>query len=118
MKEDFTPKGYVDLDLEWYTSQDMIVARAKENKLWKEGSVPTMFTALYMINIESGEQKQITFPKKNVEYDINPQVVRTMITWYRQTEKSNNGDVWMKDGINGSESIWLKNVDGAPVFYN
>ncbi len=117
-QKEYTPKGYVDLDLEWYTSQDMIVARAKENKLWKEGSVPTMFTALYLINIESGEQKQITFPKKNIEYDINPQVVRTMITWYRQTEKSNNGDVWMKDGINGSESIWLKNVDGAPVFYN
>ena len=49
----------------------MIVARAKENKEWKEEPVPKMFTSLYTINIKTGEQKQITFPNKN-ELDEDP----------------------------------------------
>jgi len=64
-QKEYTPKGYVDLDLEWLSPDEIIVARAKENKAWKVGPVPTMFTALYVINLESGEQKQLTFPKKN-----------------------------------------------------
>jgi hypothetical protein len=115
-RKEYTPKGYVDLDLEWLSPDKVIVARAKENKEWKEGPVPTMFTALYVINIKSGEQKQITFPKNN-ELDNIPQVVGTNITWYRTTEKFKQGDVWVKDGKNGLEHRWLKNVDSAPTFF-
>ncbi|KEK22524.1 hypothetical protein [Bacillus gaemokensis] len=116
-RKEYTPKGYVDLDLDWFSPDKVIVARTKENKEWKEGPVPTMFTTLYLINIKSGEQKQITFPKKN-ELDYEPQVVGSYITWYRKTEKENQGDVWVKNGINGPEHRWLKNVGSAPIFFN
>lgn len=59
-QKQYTPSGYVDLD--WISSDEMIVARAKENKEWKEGPMPTMYTTLYVINLKSGEQKQITLP--------------------------------------------------------
>ncbi|WP_410982523.1 translocation protein TolB [Bacillus cereus] len=116
-RKEYTPKGYVDLALEWLSPDKVIVARAKENKEWKEGPVPTMFTMLYVINIKSGEQKQITIPKKK-ELDNALQVVGSNITWYRKTEKGRQGDAWVKDGINGLEYRWLKNVDSAPVFFN
>jgi hypothetical protein len=35
-QREYTPKGFVDLDLEWYSPDKVIVARAKENKEWKE----------------------------------------------------------------------------------
>lgn len=113
--KEYTPKGYVDLDLEWFSTDEIIVARAKENKEWKLGPVPTMFTKLYVINIKSGEQKQLTFPKLN-ELDNTPQVVGSSITWYRQTGKGSKGDLWVKDGINAQELRWLVNVDSAPTF--
>ncbi|MFJ8459208.1 translocation protein TolB [Lysinibacillus xylanilyticus] len=116
-RKEYTPKGYVDLDLEWLSPDEIIVARAKENKEWKEGPVPTMFTSLYVINIKSGEQKQLTFPKNN-KIDNTPQVVGSTITWYRTSEKENIGDVWVKDKIVGLEHLWLKNVDSAPTFFN
>ncbi|MGE7932486.1 translocation protein TolB [Viridibacillus arvi] len=116
-RKEYTPKGYVDLDLEWLSSDEVIVARAKENKEWNEGPVPTMYTTLYVINLISGEQKQITFPKKN-ELDISPQVVGTNITWYRMNEKKNQGDVWVKNWQSGQEYRWLKNVDSAPTFFS
>ncbi|KQL54413.1 translocation protein TolB [Heyndrickxia shackletonii] len=115
-RKEYTPKGYVDLDLEWLSLDKVIVARAKENKEWKEGPVPTMFTSLYVINIKSGEQKQITFPNHN-RIDDFPQVIDSKITWYRKTEKSKQGDVWIKDGISSPEHLWLKRVDVAPTFY-
>ncbi|GAA3324864.1 hypothetical protein GCM10020331_054440 [Ectobacillus funiculus] len=66
-RKEYTPKGYVDLNVDWLSPDKVIVARAKENKEWKEGPVPTMFTSLYIINIQSGEQKQLTFPKKKMK---------------------------------------------------
>ncbi|MGG2091479.1 translocation protein TolB [Bacillus sp. S13(2024)] len=114
-QKEYTPKGYVDLDLDWFSPDVVIIARAKENKEWKEGPVPTMFTTLYAINIKSAEQKQISFPKEN-ELDRKPQVVGSYITWYRKTQKENQGEVWIKNGINGPEHRWLKNVDSAPIF--
>lgn len=115
-QKDYTPKGYVDLDLEWLSPNEIIVARAKENKAWKLGPVPTMFTALYVINIESGEQRQLTFPKNN-KIDNTPQVVGSTITWYRTSEKEDQGDVWVKEGIGDQEHRWLINVDDAPTFF-
>lgn len=35
-QKEYTPKGFVDLDLEWFSKDLVIVARAKENKEWKE----------------------------------------------------------------------------------
>ncbi|QSX23926.1 translocation protein TolB [Priestia megaterium] len=110
----YTPNGNVDLDIEWLSPDEVIVARAKENKEWKEGPVPTMFSKLYVINIKSTEQKQISFPKRN-ELDTQPQVIDSYITWYR---KGDQGDVWIKNGIKGHAYIWLKNVDEAPVFFS
>ncbi len=49
-QKEYTPKGFVDFDLEWYSKDLVIVARAKENREWQEGPVPTMFTSLYAIN--------------------------------------------------------------------
>nr|WP_256218427.1 hypothetical protein [Bacillus sp. MUM 116] len=113
---EYTPKGFVDLDLEWFSKDLVIVARAKENKEWKEGPVPTMFTSLYAINIKTGDQKQISFPRKN-ELDEDPQVVRSYLTWFRKMAEQNKGDVWVKNALNGQEHIWLKNVDYAPMFF-
>jgi hypothetical protein len=115
-QKEYTPEGYVDLDLEWFSKYLVIVARAKENKEWKEGPVPTMFTALYAINIRTEDQKQITFPKTN-ERDEDPQVVGSTLTWYRKKAKDYQGDVWVKDGLSGKEHIWIKNVASAPTFY-
>jgi hypothetical protein len=116
-QKEYTPKGYVDLDLEWFSPDTVIVARAKENKEWKEGPVPTMFTALYSINTKSEEQEKVSIPKKN-ELDVDPQVVGTHLTWFRQKEKEMKGEVWIKDALNGQEYKWLKNVDSAPIFIN
>jgi len=115
-QKEYTPKGYVDLDLEWLSPDEIIVARAKENKAWKVGPVPTMFTALYVINLQSGEQKQLTFPKNN-NIDNTPQVVGSTITWYRTSEKEDQGDVWVKDSMDAQEHRWLKNVDSPPTFF-
>nr|WP_249315680.1 translocation protein TolB [Bacillus sp. FJAT-49711] len=114
-QKEYTPKGFVDLDLEWFSSDEVIVARAKENKEWKVGPVPTMFTALYAINIRSKEQQQISFPTKD-ELDADPQVVRPHLTWLRKNTEKNTADIWIKDGLNGDEHIWIKNADGAPKF--
>ncbi|MBP0724102.1 translocation protein TolB [Bacillus sp. RG28] len=115
-QKEYTPKGFVDLDLEWFSNDLVIVARAKENKEWKEGPVPTMFTSLYVINIRTADQKQITFPKRN-ELDEDPQVVGSYLTWFRKIVEGNKGDVWVKDALNGHEKIWLKNVDSTPMFF-
>ncbi len=113
-QKEYTPKGYVDLDLEWLSPDEVIVARAKENKKWKEGPVPTMFSTLYVVNIKSGEQKQFSFPKKS-ERDLRPQVVGSYLTWYR---KGIEGDVWIKKDRNAPEHRWLKDVDDAPIFFS
>ena len=105
------------MDLEWLSPDEIIVARAKENKEWKMGPVPTMFTKLYIINIQSGEQKQLTFPP-NYEIDDTPQVIGATITWYRKRDKENQGDVWIKNGVNNLEQQWLTNVDSSPTFFH
>ena len=115
-QQEYTPKGFVDLDLEWYSKDLVIVARAKENKEWKEGPPPTMFTSLYAINMRTGEQKQISFPGKN-ELEEDPQVVGPYLTWFRKMAEQTKGDVWVKNTLNGQEHIWLKNVDYAPTFF-
>jgi dipeptidyl aminopeptidase/acylaminoacyl peptidase len=115
-QKEYTPKGYVDLDLEWYSPNKVIVARAKENKEWKEGPVPTMFTSLYAINIITGDQKQLSFPKRN-ELDVDPQVVGSKLTWLRKKGKETQGDVWVQDGLSGHRDRWIKRVEEAPVFF-
>lgn len=115
--KEYTPKGYVDLDLEWFSPDEIIVARAKENKEWKLGPVPAMWTKLYIINIKSGEQKQLSFPKQDVS-DSTPQSIALTITWFRQTEEGAPGEVWAKEGINSPEFRWLEKVDAAPIFFN
>jgi hypothetical protein len=117
-QKEYTPKGYVDLDLEWFSPDKVIVTRAKENKEWKEGPVPTMYTGLYAIDIRTKEQKQITIPNKNV-IDEDPQVIGSELTWFRKRAKiyPYKGDVWVKDGLSGQEYLWIKDVDSAPVFF-
>ena len=113
----FTPKGYVDLDLEWFSSDKIIVARAKENKDWDEGPVPTMYTSLYLINLQTKDQKQISNPK-NHEHDEDPQVIGSYLTWIRRTDEQSQCNVWVKEGLDGKNHIWLSNVDSAPVFFH
>ncbi|WP_409250568.1 translocation protein TolB [Bacillus sp. SCS-153A] len=115
-QKEYTPQGYVDLNIEWFTHNRVIVARSKENKEWEEGPIPTMFTALYLINIDTDHQEQITFPKRD-NLDRDPQVVGSTITWMRKGSELSTGDVWMKESLNGPESILIKEVDSAPVFY-
>lgn len=114
---EYTPRGYVDLDLDWFSSDTIIVARAKENKEWKQGPVPTMFTSLYALNIKSNVQKQISYPKEN-ELDLKPQAVKTKIIWFRKSINNNQGNVWIKYKLNGPEHIWIRNVDSAPVLFS
>ena len=115
-QKEYTPTGFVDLDLEWLNNDLVIVSRAKENKDWKEGPVPTMYTSLYTINIRTGEQKQISFPRNN-EIDEDPQVVGSYVTWFRKRAEQNKGDVRVKNVVNGQEHIYLKDVDSAPMFF-
>lgn len=112
----YTPSGYVDLDLEWRSSSKVIVARSQENKAWKEGPAPTMFTSLYEIDLGSGIQNQITFPKEG-ELDVNPQVVGSYITWVRSQDVTYKGDVWIKDDKQKEANIWIKDVDFAPALF-
>jgi hypothetical protein len=107
---EYTPKGFVDLDLEWQSPYKVIVARSKENKTWKEGPPPTMFTSLYQIDLRSSTHKQITFPEDN-ELDINPQVVSSYLTWVRRQNGTYKGDVWIKSDILKDAKIWIKDVE-------
>lgn len=113
---EYTPKGFVDLDLEWMSPSKVIVARSQENKSWKEGPVPTMFTSLFEINLGSATQKQITFPKEN-ELDVDPQVVGSYLTWVRKQEEMYKGDVWIKDDKQKEANIWIEDVDFSPVLF-
>jgi hypothetical protein len=112
---EYTPKGFVDLDLEWMSPTQVVVARSQENKEWKEGPMPTMFTSLYEIDIVRGTQKQITFPKEN-ELDVNPQAVGSYLTWVRKQNNSYKGDLWIKQNQQKEATIWIKDVDFTPVF--
>lgn len=114
-QKEYTPEGYVDLDLEWFSPEKVIVARSKENLEWKEGPVPTMFTSLFTINIKSGEQKRITSPGEH-KRDVAPQVINDNVTWVRHIGKEIIGDVWIRDGLKGKDQLWIKHVDDAPVF--
>ncbi|MCM3439606.1 translocation protein TolB [Metabacillus halosaccharovorans] len=116
-QKEYTPDGYVDLDLEWFSSNKIIVARAKENKDWDEGPVPTMLTSLYFIDLKTNDQKQLTNPKKN-ELDEDPQVIGSYLTWIRKKDEESKGNVFVKNRLDGKEYIWLKNVDSAPVFFH
>ncbi|PAE41051.1 translocation protein TolB [Bacillus sp. 7884-1] len=113
---EYTPKGYVDLDLEWLSPSKVIVARSQENKAWEEGPVPTMFTSLYEIDLASGTQNQITFPKEN-ELDVNPQVVESYLTWVRRQDKNYKGDVWIQHDMQKDANIWIEDVDFSPVLF-
>ncbi len=113
---DYTPKSYVDLDLEWRSPSKVIVARAQENKAWKEGPVPTMFTTLYEIDLDSGIQKQITFPKEN-ELDVEPQVAGSYLTWVRRQGDMQKGDVWIKEDKQKEANVWIKNIDFSPALF-
>jgi hypothetical protein len=113
---EYTPKGYVDLDLEWLSPSKVIVARSQENKAWKEGPVPTMFTSLYEIDVTTGTQNRITFPKEN-ELDVDPQVVSSYLTWVRRHGETQKGDVLIKDNKEKEESIWIEDVDFSPVLF-
>lgn len=75
-----------------------------------------MFTSLHAIHLNTKEQKQISFPKQN-QFDRNPQVVGPYLTWVRKQANEDKADVWMKDGLDGQEHTWIKNVDNAPVFF-
>ena len=114
-QKQYTPEGYVDLDLDWFSPDKVIVARSKEYKEWDEGPVPTMYTALYAIDLTTKEQIQISHPKKN-ELDHQPQVVGINITWLRQN--GNRADVWVKKGLDGQEYSWIKSIEEGPVFFN
>ncbi len=114
-QKQYTPNGYVDLDIEWFSPDTVIVARAKENKEWKEGPVPTMFTTLYEINVTTETQKPLTFPKQH-EIDETPQVIDSYLTWFRKKEKSVHGDVWVREGLSGKSKRWIERIDEAPVF--
>ncbi|WP_456276849.1 TolB family protein [Bacillus sp. AK128] len=114
-QKEYTPKGFVDLDLEWFSRDEMIVARAEEKKNWDEGPVPTMHTSLHLINLKSGDQTQLTFPNTD-EMDRDPLVVDSYITWYR-SHSQGLGDVWIKYGLNAKPKIWLKDIESGPVFF-
>lgn len=116
-QKQYTPEGYVDLDLAWFSPERVIVARAKENKEWDEGPIPTMFTSLHAINIGTDSQEQITFPREDV-LDLDPQVVDSTITWFRKKPDKIFGDVWAKDGLKGKEKIIITHVDSAPTYYS
>jgi dipeptidyl aminopeptidase/acylaminoacyl peptidase len=115
-QKEYTPKGYVDLDLEWLAPSKVIVARAKENKTWHEGPVPTMFTSLFEIDLVSGTQNQISFPKEN-ELDRDPQAVGSYLIWVRSHDERPEGDVWMKDIEHHDANIWIEDVDFSPVIF-
>ncbi|PKG21764.1 translocation protein TolB [Niallia nealsonii] len=112
-QKEYTPKDYVDLDLEWLSKEAIIVARAKENKTWQEGPVPIMYSKLYVVNLKTAQQKQFTFPSEK-EIDTSPKVIGSFITWIREGHEKS---AMIKEGINGKEQIWIKKVDEAPVIY-
>ncbi|MEH7178314.1 translocation protein TolB [Neobacillus vireti] len=111
---EYTPKGFVDLDLEWLSPSKVVVARSQENKTWKEGPVPKMFTSLYEIDLRSGTQNQITSPKEN-ELDIDPQAVGFYLTWLRNQDNTSRSSVWIKHYKQKFAGIWIKNVDSSPA---
>lgn len=113
---DYTPNGFVDLDLEWRSPSKVIVARSQENKSWKEGPVPIMFTSLYEIDLDSGIQKQVTFPKEN-ELDVEPQVAGSYLTWVRRQGDMQKGDVWIKEDKQKEAKVWIKNIDFSPALF-
>ncbi|MBX9975960.1 translocation protein TolB [Cytobacillus firmus] len=113
---EYTPKGYVDLDLEWLSPSKVIVARSQENKAWEEGPVPTMFTSLFEIDLGSVTQNQITFPKEN-ELDVDPEAVGSYLIWVRRQDETHKSNVLIRHEKQNEARIWIEDVDFSPVIF-
>ncbi|QFT89513.1 hypothetical protein FIU87_12710 [Bacillus sp. THAF10] len=66
------------------------------------------------LDLFTGEQQQITFPKEN-KYDRDPQSVYPYITWIRE---GSSRDAWIKEGVDGQEILWIENMEEAPVLHD
>ncbi|SEB92629.1 translocation protein TolB [Paenibacillus sp. GP183] len=111
----FTPKGFVDRDFTWVNDRFIIVSRSKESE-WSNDPVKRPLPALYHVNIQNNEQRQITNPPKK-SGDFGPYFLKQnkKLTWIRSDGE--HGDVWNSNPDGSDAKVLIKNINTGSAYY-
>ncbi|UCZ51928.1 hypothetical protein LGQ02_13820 [Bacillus shivajii] len=113
----YTPTNYADLDFDWVTNHSIVTSRVKESE-WSNDFSKHPLPALYSINIETNEQRQITHPPSGLG-DYKPQYVDVIdkLVWLRRTSLVDDaGTLWRANADGSNAKEWLQNVESI-TFY-
>jgi hypothetical protein len=106
-----TPETSADLDFTWIKDEVIVTARTKVIKDQNGLANAAPPTALYQVNVQNGQNEQITLPQKGYR-DPNPYYVEEaiMLTWIRSNDTS---EVWIAkpDGTNAEK--WIEMIDAS-----
>ncbi|MGE6260043.1 TolB family protein [Heyndrickxia sporothermodurans] len=114
----FTPSNYADLDFDWITNQSIVSSRVKE-KEWSNDFSKHPLPSLYLIDIETKKQIQITNPPRKYG-DYNPIYIDPIkkLVWFRGSSITDLDRTLWKANPDGTKAEqWIKNVDEI-AFYD
>jgi len=113
----YTPVNYMELDFDWITDNEIVTSRA-EAREWSNDFNKHPLPALYLIEVESNIQEQITQPPKGFG-DYAPQYVESInkLVWQRGTSIiDQNRTLWIADTDGSNAKEWLQNVDNIEFY--
>jgi hypothetical protein len=109
----YTPQGYVDRDFTWENDRFITVSRSKESN---DYSAQRPLPALYHVNIQNKEQKQMTNPPEK-SGDFEPYFLKqnNKLTWIRSDGE--HADVWNSNPDGSDASVFIKNINAGSAYY-
>jgi dipeptidyl aminopeptidase/acylaminoacyl peptidase len=113
----FTPEGYIDRGFTWLNDHTTTVSRAVESE-WSNNPKERPLPYLVQVNIDSGNQKQITEPPSGYG-DFAPEFNRNekVLAWVRSNR--NQADVWISKSDGSDAELWIRDVGNEIVdWYN
>ncbi len=110
----YTPKGFVDRDLNWKSNHQIYVSRSIEKDLVDISKRP--MPSIYQINLKNNMQKKVTFPLLN-EGDFFPESVNNgnNLLWIRTNRKEASVLVSNLDG--SGQVKWIPKLDLGTWYY-
>lgn len=113
----YTPENYADLDFAWKDDNTIFVSRIKEAE-WSNDFSKHPLPALFVIDIVSGKQTQITSPPEGYA-DYSPNYIRSTdkMIWIRRKYYYKDANIWIANPDGSDAYQWLKNAD-SPVIYS